>query len=311
VSVKATTWAWEHSKASGNARLVLLAIADAADQQGANAWPSQATIASMCRISVRTVRRLVAELVELGELEVTEHGGPAYREDRRPHRYRLCKMPDGTGGHPDLPALPPRENGRTREANGRTNPVERADTGVPITSFLDPPSRTTTPSGGTADAVVVDVEQEAPEMPGPKAPEQPGLFEVAEVREERAGKTPAQEVVSAFVDSHRRQHGADPTRSEIGRVARDTKRLIGNPYTPEQLITAATAMGKTAFANISMQLKITTRGSATGKGIARAHPHGEAEWKDGASVVANEVAELLRSDPGAASWFSGQAAASA
>lgn len=162
------------------------------------------------------------------------------------------------------------------------------------------------PSGGTADAVAADVEQEAPEMPRPKAPEQPGLFEVVQAEGRQGGKTATQAIVSAFVDSHREQHGADPTRSEIGRVARDSKRLIGNPYTPEQLIVAATAMGKTPFANISMQLKKIGQTSAD-KGRAPAHPHGAEEWQQGSQVVQNEAAAALDSSPELAAWLAGQA----
>lgn len=34
------TWVWDQSTTAGNERLVLLAIADTADDHGGNAWPS-------------------------------------------------------------------------------------------------------------------------------------------------------------------------------------------------------------------------------------------------------------------------------
>jgi hypothetical protein len=33
------TWVWQHSRADGNVRLVLLAIADSANDDGLDAWP--------------------------------------------------------------------------------------------------------------------------------------------------------------------------------------------------------------------------------------------------------------------------------
>jgi hypothetical protein len=90
MSVAATTWVWKHSQSGGNDRLVLLAIADAADAQGANAWPRVSTIAIMAGLSVRTVQRCIQSLVELGELEVERQAGREDLPDRwRPNRYRI------------------------------------------------------------------------------------------------------------------------------------------------------------------------------------------------------------------------------
>lgn len=69
MSVQATTWVWEHSEAKGNTRLVLLAIADAANREGQNSWQSANTIATMCKISSRTVQRCLADLLEMGEIQ--------------------------------------------------------------------------------------------------------------------------------------------------------------------------------------------------------------------------------------------------
>ena len=51
-------WIWANSPASGNERLVLLALADACSRDdGTGCWPSAATIARKANISDRTVRR--------------------------------------------------------------------------------------------------------------------------------------------------------------------------------------------------------------------------------------------------------------
>lgn len=69
------SWVLDHSQAELGSRLVLLAIANHADAHGRNAWPSQAKLAEEANVSVRSVKRAVATLVELGELSVGQHQG--------------------------------------------------------------------------------------------------------------------------------------------------------------------------------------------------------------------------------------------
>lgn len=68
MSVQATTWVWDHSQAQGTARLVLLAIADAANREGRRSYQSASTIARMVRCSPRTVQRVIDGLIQSGEL---------------------------------------------------------------------------------------------------------------------------------------------------------------------------------------------------------------------------------------------------
>lgn len=72
-------------------KMVLLVIADHANDEGTEAWPSQATIASKASISIRTVQRSVNSLVAAGYLKMEKHAGGSAncREDRRPHRYTI------------------------------------------------------------------------------------------------------------------------------------------------------------------------------------------------------------------------------
>jgi hypothetical protein len=72
-------------------KMVLLVIADHANDDGAEAWPSQATIAKKASVSIRTVQRSVNSLVEQGYLRMEKHrgGSATCREDRRPHRYTI------------------------------------------------------------------------------------------------------------------------------------------------------------------------------------------------------------------------------
>ena len=60
-------WAWRQNLPS-TAKLVLLALADAADDEG-NCWPSVATIAGKAGVTTRTVRR--RHIGSIGHAQVT------------------------------------------------------------------------------------------------------------------------------------------------------------------------------------------------------------------------------------------------
>jgi hypothetical protein len=65
---------WENSPHSGSTLLVLLALADHANDEGV-CWPSIPRIAKRARISERQTVRALADLQASGELQVLERGG--------------------------------------------------------------------------------------------------------------------------------------------------------------------------------------------------------------------------------------------
>lgn len=67
---------WQHSKASGPALLVMLAIADNANDAGV-AWPAVNTIAKKARCSPRTVQRIFSDLIGMEELRIEKNTGRA------------------------------------------------------------------------------------------------------------------------------------------------------------------------------------------------------------------------------------------
>jgi hypothetical protein len=75
VSVQVMTWVFEHSPHKGNELLCLLAIADHAAIDGTNAFPSMATLAQRCRISVRQVVRIIARLEDAGAITINRSSG--------------------------------------------------------------------------------------------------------------------------------------------------------------------------------------------------------------------------------------------
>lgn len=126
------TTVWEHSTASGGDLLVLLAIADCANDEGI-AWPSQTTLAAKARVTDRTIRSIVGRLVELGELAVVRQGG-IRGEQRQSTVYRVTVTP-----RKDLPG--------SEEHPGSTDPgyPGSLDPGYPGSTL--PPNRQVTVNG--------------------------------------------------------------------------------------------------------------------------------------------------------------------
>lgn len=107
-------WVWDHSQSRNAQRLVLLAIADNAADDGTHAYPSNAEIQRKSALSERGVRTAVAELIKLGELRVEVNQGR-----RGTNMYSVimtpadsAPQPNGRGANPaprprqDLPPTP-------------------------------------------------------------------------------------------------------------------------------------------------------------------------------------------------------------
>jgi len=72
-------------------KMVLLVIADHANDEGTASYPSQETIARKVSIGIRQVRRHVNELVTKGYIRVQKGAGGSEhcRDDRRPNLYTI------------------------------------------------------------------------------------------------------------------------------------------------------------------------------------------------------------------------------
>ncbi|MFE4057933.1 helix-turn-helix domain-containing protein [Streptomyces sp. NPDC059096] len=69
MSSDAREWVWEHSSSRGNARLVLLSIADRVADEQCISWASLSSLAKRTRASLSTVREAIERLVDSDELE--------------------------------------------------------------------------------------------------------------------------------------------------------------------------------------------------------------------------------------------------
>jgi DNA-binding transcriptional ArsR family regulator len=81
MSIRATAWAWSVETASATHKLVLLALAEHADEAG-HCWPSVPRMARMSGVSERTILRTLPEIEAAGLVDCERRSG-------RPTHYRL------------------------------------------------------------------------------------------------------------------------------------------------------------------------------------------------------------------------------
>lgn len=125
MSIKVSNWVWGRSESRNGARLVMLALADRADDNGC-AWPSHEDLAERTRLTARAVRKCIAELVELGELKV-ESGGGRHRVNKYwiiPKPGTLDRVTDGKPGTLDRVSDPETRNSATETRNSATGNPE-------------------------------------------------------------------------------------------------------------------------------------------------------------------------------------------
>ncbi|QHE86317.1 helix-turn-helix domain-containing protein [Hydrogenophaga sp. BPS33] len=101
MSVRTMARVWEFSQHGGTHLLMLLAIADFADDQG-HAYPSVTTLAEKCRMQQRNAQAILSTLRNSGELEVRPNEGP-----RGTNLYRIVLVSGGVQGSAPLQRTAP------------------------------------------------------------------------------------------------------------------------------------------------------------------------------------------------------------
>lgn len=194
MSVRASTWAWSLEEVMGSEALVLLALADQANDEGF-CWPSQEKLAPKARQSVSTLRRSLRSLEKMGLLTTITRSST---RGRRSNLYLLH-----IGAKPDLSMKSAKavtlseEDAQACEmleeassavfvANKATGQIDRLPQPViddrlqPVTGdrlpYIEPPDRTTKPN---------------PTLPAP------ARSQAANAGVGSGGKTPTQEIASA------------------------------------------------------------------------------------------------------------------
>jgi hypothetical protein len=100
MSLEAVAAVLHHSTSQATARSVLTALAwHLGDDPEEGCYPSQSRLAKLAGCSVRQVQRNLQKLVELGEIEMSQHNGVGYRFDRITNRYWITlDCPEGCDG---------------------------------------------------------------------------------------------------------------------------------------------------------------------------------------------------------------------
>lgn len=200
------SWVWEHSNAEPTDRLVLLAIADCANDSGSDAYPSFAKLASKTGLHPRSVQRSVTRLVEIGELEMAVNAGP-----RGCNRYRVTMKP---GKKPGKKPTAQRRNHGT-ETYGTAPLRHSAVTAESPSAYgtAPPPIRQTAVSAyGTA-------------------PPEPSSNRPRTILEPSNGRTTAQTIIGEWIDHCKKR----PPERVIGPMAKQVAALLGEGYDPDEI----------------------------------------------------------------------------
>jgi len=204
MSVKALTWAFEQPLA-GNEKVVLLALADHADENG-SCWPSMRRIAEKACIAERTVRRILIVLEEGGFLLVNSQHDPSGRS--APNRYELAMAGRVTNC----------QGGRVTLVSGGGDTVVRGEGDTVVTPY-EPSDRTIKDSDphiplATEAEQTKDFEEFWNIYPKrPSNPKQPAWKSYLKAR--KSGATHA-EIMAGLAAYARTRQGKDATYTAMG-----------------------------------------------------------------------------------------------
>jgi hypothetical protein len=158
MSIKVTSWIWEHSGQKGAALLLLLAIGDHAHDDGRGAYPSTDALAAKIRMTRRNTQLLIRKVEQSGELVVSTGTGP-----HGTNEYTIPVPWSGGEKFTPLKTFQGEKSGSRGAKNSR--PSKR---GGVITDSPEPsskPSIEPSSSGGDGDAAVAGQNQDDDRLP--------------------------------------------------------------------------------------------------------------------------------------------------
>jgi hypothetical protein len=91
MSIEVMSWVLNNSQVRGTEKLILIGLANHADADGHNAYPSVARLARYANVSERAVQQSLRNLEEGGHIyrHFNEGGSAQQRADRRPNKYTV------------------------------------------------------------------------------------------------------------------------------------------------------------------------------------------------------------------------------
>lgn len=241
VSIEVMNLVWK-SPLPTTEKMVLLVIADHADDDGGNSWPSIGTIAKKASISSRSAQRYIARLADSGWITIrSQQGGTKeMRDDRRPNLYAI-NLERLNGVTAETP-----RNGMTAAGHGVTDRASRGDNsnshGVTPMSpkpslepYIEPPS-----SSSLAES------NDKPERTGSLLPD------VA--RQDNTQPVNASTVTAHYVDTFRARHGNAPVQQSIKRIAQAAKQVLAEGHPPDLVMRAAAEAAAGGHANLASSI---------------------------------------------------------
>lgn len=174
MSVKVMARVWERSRHSGGALVLLLAMADFADDDG-RCWPAVSTLATKSRMSERNARYALRALEASGEIRTVEGGG---RSQTNGYVVTLDEVRGTEKGGSPLPERGQSLQGAkiaggqpTSEKGG--NPLPKKGQPIapdPSLTIIEPSEETETTDGAPAPVAVGDAHADEPAKREPLGP---------------------------------------------------------------------------------------------------------------------------------------------
>lgn len=192
MSIQAVNWVLEHSTSKGAQRLVMISLANHADERG-EAWPSVQRIADESNSSVAYVKRALADLETAGHITKDVNAAPdsRMRGDRKTNLYRI--MDGGALKYP-----PWLDGGHSCTTTGVTSTHERGSPEVPPNHQEN---HQLEPKPLSADADFEAFWVEYPKARRTAKPDARAAFKIA------VKKVPAEQIIVAV-----KRYAADPNR---------------------------------------------------------------------------------------------------
>jgi len=126
MSIKLMTKVWENGPEDRTEAMVLLALADRANDDGSSCFPSIAEVSQRSRLSRRGTQKVIRRLDDKGYLTVHENEGPGGTNNYKLHPERLGGRTEFAGGgeHDSPGGEPDDEKGRSTFARNRQEPSD-------------------------------------------------------------------------------------------------------------------------------------------------------------------------------------------
>jgi len=213
MSIKVMNWVWEHATVKGGDLLVLLAIADFADDDG-RAYPSVTRLAEKARLSERAAQYSIRKLASMGLLTVEAQKGRAHT-----NLYRVACGTDPGKGAKSAPVQ------NLHPLKGAICDTEKVQWAAPDPS-LDPSVLNTTYLG------------------------QPSLLPIPAARPSRSVKKPTIPPHTAIFDAYLQARQIDYRtlpQSTKNRLLGEAKQLAEAGWAPEQVTGCIAALSSDPY----------------------------------------------------------------